>query len=376
VTRLRLSVAVGAGVLVALLGVFAYSLAHAQSQARSDVQQRFRDVASVSAALTGGVFESAVGTAQRTAARSLGGPSVDSRVLIAQAKQGRNAYVEVFDAHGHRLGATPGSPTTPPGQSVLRALASAKPVVGDAIGRAGPSAILEYSLPFMTPTGERVEVSGFHVALLSAFLTSFLAKVPNFAGSTSAILDSRGVILGGPEFLTQVGRPLGDHALLAALARSNHGAYDGTRYFASSPISASTWRVVISTTQSRLYSSVNGSRRTVPWLLFAAFALAALLGLYFLRRAALQTAEVERKVLNERHAVEINDNIIQGLVLAHYRLAEGEQGTSAEQLANTLREAQRLVSDLLGEGDVEPGSLRRPTAASVTGPAPRSRGET
>jgi hypothetical protein len=364
--------------VVALLVVFAYSLAHAQSQARGDVQHRFRDVASVSAALTGGVFESAVATAQQTAGRSLGGPTVDSRVLIAQARQGMNAYLEVFDAHGHRVGATPGSPTTPPGQWVLRALASGKPGVSDVTGGAGPSAVLEYSLPFRAPTGERVEVTGFRVGLLSAFLTSFLAKVPNFAGSTSAILDSHDVILGGPQFLTRVGRPLGDHALLGALARSSHGAYDESataRYFASSPISASTWRVVISTTQSRLYSSVNGSRRTVPWLLFVAFALAALLGLYFLRRAALQTAEIQRKILNERHAVEINDNIIQGLVLAHYRLSQGEQATSAEQLANTLREAQRLVSDLLGEGDVEPGSLRRPGAASIKGPASRPRGE-
>ena len=57
-------------------------------------------------------------------------------------------------------------------------------------------------------------------------------------------------------------------------------------------------------------------------------------------------------------------------------LAEGQQATSAEQLANTLREAQRLVSDLLGEGDVEPGSLRRPEAASIAGPPARSGAET
>jgi hypothetical protein len=375
VTRLRLSVIVGASLVVALLGVFAYSLAHAQSQARGDVQQRFRDVASVSAALTGGVFESAIGTAQQTAARKLGGPTISQRELTSQATTGMNPYIEVFDAHGKLLGATPGAPGAPPGPSVQHALASGRPGVSDVISGSGTAGVMEYSLPFRSPTGARVEVSGIRVGLLSAFLTSFLAKVPNFAGSTSVILDSHGVILGGPQFLTEVGRPIGDRSLLAALARSNHGDYGSGRYFAAAPISASTWRAVISTSQSRLYSSVNGSRRTIPWLLFGAFALAALMGLYLLRRATVQRAEIERKVLNERHAVEINDNIIQGLVLAHYRLSEGEQATSAAQLANTLREAQRLVSDLLGDDEVEPGSLRRPGAASVSGPPEREPSE-
>jgi hypothetical protein len=376
VIRQRLTVVAGASLVIALLGVFAYSLAHAQSQARGDVEHRFRDVASVSAALTGGLLDVANTSGQQTAAKTLGGATIDPRILEAQAAPQMLAYLEVLDAQGKVLAETPGAPPVSPSDPQFQlAVRTGQGKFTDLVRSPGIGLALQYVLPFKTPHGTRVEISGSHAELLASFLTSFLKKVPNFANATSVIIDSKNVILGGPQFLTRIGQPLGNASLLHALAHTNDGRFGGS-YFAAAPIANTTWTVAIYTTQSRLYSSINGSRRTIPWLLFGAFALAALMGLYLLRRAAQQTSEIERKVLNERHAVEINDNIIQGLVLAHYRLAEGEQATSAEQLANTLREAQRLVSDLLGEGDVEPGSLRRPGAASVSGPPERSPSET
>jgi hypothetical protein len=75
-----------------------------------------------------------------------------------------------------------------------------------------------------------------------------------------------------------------------------------------------------------------------------------------------------------RLALEINDSIVQGLVLAQMTLALGcgrEQGL--EIVSRTLATARRLASDLLGERPVEPGDLVRSPAAgaaSIDGPPP------
>jgi hypothetical protein len=160
---------------------------------------------------------------------------------------------------------------------------------------------------------------------------------------------------------------LPDEDLLEALDEGSRGDYGGDRYFASGPIEGSPFRIVLDTTEEKLYEDV---RTTVPWLIFTAFALMALVGLFLLRRSLASAAELQRRELNERHAVEINDNIIQGLALAKYQLQRGEGEASATQLADTLREAQRLVSGLLGDAEVQAGQLRREAAAETTGPEP------
>lgn len=85
-----------------------------------------------------------------------------------------------------------------------------------------------------------------------------------------------------------------------------------------------------------------------------------------LRGAALFEDLKER----ERHAVEINDNIVQGLSVAKYALDEGRDEQSRKAVEATLEKARNLITELLGEEDTEvelgPGELRRTEAATVT----------
>lgn len=58
--------------------------------------------------------------------------------------------------------------------------------------------------------------------------------------------------------------------------------------------------------------------------------------------------------------MEINDNVVQGLVLAQSVLALGWGEERALEVVNqTLATARRLVSALLGEGPVQAGDLVR-----------------
>jgi len=75
----------------------------------------------------------------------------------------------------------------------------------------------------------------------------------------------------------------------------------------------------------------------------------------------------------QRQALEINDNIVQGLVVAETALAFDQHELSKEALATTLVSARQIISDLLGEANSEtrlgPGDLRRNTPAITRSPS-------
>ena len=361
---------VGGALLVTLvLGVFAYVIVESRAQDREDVEQRFQDVADVSGAVTNGIFEiSLSGTAEQAAER-YGGATVDAAKLEQAADQSQLAYAAVLDETGKRLAATSKAPpASEMSDAVKMAIETEKPRFSDVIPAGAGS--VESAVPYPTQFGQRIYVTGSPLKTFADFLSSFLGDVPNFANAESLMIDSNGIVLGGSNLSSSVGEKLTDEELLAAVQEEDAGDYGDNRYFASTPIVSSPLKVVLDTDKDDLYASIGGSRRNVPWILFIAFALASIAGLYLLRRATLAGAELERRHLNERHAVEINDNIIQGLALAKYQLQAGEGEASAHQVSETLREAQRLVSGLLGEAEVQAGQLRREVAAETTRPEP------
>lgn len=71
----------------------------------------------------------------------------------------------------------------------------------------------------------------------------------------------------------------------------------------------------------------------------------------------------------QRRALEINDNIVQGLAVAKLALELDQREASEEALEQALASARQIISDLLGDADSEarlgPGGLRRTTPAHV-----------
>ena len=362
--RLR-AITIGGALLAArILGVFAYLIADTQSDERDDAEGRFRDVAQVSGAVTNGIFQSAFQSTQTQAAEDFAG-SIDGDALAAFAAQGQTQYVAVYDENGRQLGATGGAPA--PGPAVDVARESGKPRLSDVMGT-GAKATIEFAIPYETPSGRRIFVTGSPTKPFADFLAASLGELPNTADAETVMVDSKGIVLGGDNLSSPVGERLTDTELLAELETKEDGDYGDDRYFASSGITDSPFKIVLDTSKSDLYEDISGG--TVSWIIFAAFALALLGGLYLLRQTTMTATELQRRELNERHAVEINDNIIQGLALAKYQLQVGEGKASADQVSETLREAQRLVSGLLGDAEVQAGQLRREVAAETRRPEP------
>lgn len=86
-----------------------------------------------------------------------------------------------------------------------------------------------------------------------------------------------------------------------------------------------------------------------------------------LEREALAAHFAEAQ-LRRRQALEINDNVVQGLVAAVYALDQGEVESSADYLDRTLSAARAMMDDLLeplgGEG-LQPGDLVRMAPAVI-----------
>jgi hypothetical protein len=77
--------------------------------------------------------------------------------------------------------------------------------------------------------------------------------------------------------------------------------------------------------------------------------------------------QLEKASLRRQQALEINDNIVQGLTAIHWALEAGAHDHARDLAAAALAQAQGMIGDLLGdhpEGHAfAPGALRRERAA-------------
>jgi integral membrane sensor domain MASE1 len=73
--------------------------------------------------------------------------------------------------------------------------------------------------------------------------------------------------------------------------------------------------------------------------------------------------------LNRRRALELNDEVVQGLSVAKYAVESGEMSTAKRAVAHTLEAARQIVSDLLvasgKESGIGPGDLVRERPALI-----------
>jgi hypothetical protein len=71
----------------------------------------------------------------------------------------------------------------------------------------------------------------------------------------------------------------------------------------------------------------------------------------------------------ERQALEINDNIVQGLTVAKYAMSIGAEDHGRQAIDDTLVRAREIITERLGEPGSEielgPGDLRRAAPAAV-----------
>ena len=78
------------------------------------------------------------------------------------------------------------------------------------------------------------------------------------------------------------------------------------------------------------------------------------------RRGEAAGRELAEMRARQRQAIEINDNIVQGLTVARWSFDLGEVDAARRAVERTVETARLLVDRMLAfSGDVEPGALRR-----------------
>jgi hypothetical protein len=369
--RLRPAFAAATALLVLLLAVFAYALADSQQRQRDDIKKRFEDRARVAATVNESLFSLASTSVKPVDSERFGGKTVDQTTLVQRTVVQQQFYAAILSSSGDVLakaGNVPDDLTSH--QTVKEALRAKTAVYSSLMDGPGGSVAIESAIAFPTKYGVRLDVSSGKADVLAQFLNSFLSTLPTVANAKSYVIDRANKVIATPGTKTRAGVELPDTVLAKAVANRRQGSYDGNRYFASAPITGTPWRIVLSASKTDLYSSV---ATTVPWLIFSGFVIVSLGGMVLLWRVLISNAELQRADLSRRHALEINDNVVQRLVLAKYALDRGATETSQQKLAETLRETQQLVTSLLEEREISPGSLRREVPADTEGrPEPSS----
>jgi signal transduction histidine kinase len=322
----------GALIVLALMAVFAVELSDNQSKSRADIEKQAHQRAVLVSGLIDAVFN-AVSHPNGGAMAAYAMPTVPDRLL--QRNKGGNQYIALLDAKGDVIANSTGLTSqartyfSQPGavQSVLHGQNWA---MGDVHPYAGvKGGIVNFAVRLQTPSGLRVLVTGFPLGNLSGFVASELAKVPGLQGQHQLMLDSNGIVIASTVKARPPGFQFHTPVQLHVLSHGS-GVVDGPtgkRYFDQVPLANTTWKLLLTAPAGQFFASVSGARHYLPWVIFIAFGIVALVSLLLVRRAIRDSERVT--VVNAQ------------LTESNAELAEAK--SSLEQVNGTLADTNRKL---------------------------------
>ena len=333
-------------VFLALLIAFSALGLSSRSDSRRQSEQRFAGEAALSARLTSALLSSSVAGSEAAAAKALGGPSLSSSTLDALATQSHLAYVLVLDQSGKVIASSSGPAAaarakTIGSQTHVRHALAGQPWLSDILPPP-PSLhqnVLEWALPFNTSSGRRVEIEALDPNLLSGFFGTYLRQLQQTSGGAAFILDSGARVLGSGSGTVKTGDRPTSTALLAALAKRPSGFYDfdgSQRYYSSSAVAGTTWRVVMGIRTSALFPALAGSESWFLYAVLAAFALAGGISVLLFHRslragAALRQSNASLVALNAT----LEERVAERTAAAEERATElGRSNAELEQFSS------------------------------------------
>ena len=312
------AIAVGVALAVVFV-VLAFQLSANHTRSLNEIKTEVKDRSELTASLIDSLFNSTQQQAQSYPTEF--GSTIRQKDLVATLAK-TDLYVVVTDSSGTVLasaGAFQSGQSLPISAAELSHIAATHPTyyLGDLVPAPGGGFMSTFVVPFAAANGgTRMLVTAFPGGALRSFFDTELQTVPGPKGEINYILDGNGLILSSSDSHAPSGSKPTD--ISANSLRGSNGEQHGS-YFQVTPLSNSSWRVVLVAPDGALFSSVNGARELLPWLIFAALVLVAVVaGLLGWR--VLRTAEVLTEV-NGRLAA-VNSELSTANDSLHRRAAE------------------------------------------------------
>jgi signal transduction histidine kinase/ActR/RegA family two-component response regulator len=361
--------------LTGLIVFFALGLASSQSRARRDVVARFSDHAVISAALRHSLVGTVAADTRAAHPQLFGSSHIEPSVLNRVARAEQSPDLVLFDASGRIIAsagqAAPAMLGRLQGLSALvrTALRNRTPSASDVVELRG-LATIQLAQPFQTASGPRVLVQGMPLATFSGFMSGFLAesalRAEASGTSQGLVIDDHGVTMARS---APAGGEPSSGDLDAAAQHEMSGSVAGGRYFVASHVADTPWVVVLTAPQKKLFASVSGETRWMPWVLFAAFGLVSVLALLLLirstsaQRAARDEAERASRAKSEflsrmSHELRTPLNAVIGFSqLLQLDELDGAQRESVDQILKAGRHLLELINEVLDISRIESGTM-------------------
>ncbi|HEY1451118.1 MAG TPA: sensor domain-containing diguanylate cyclase [Solirubrobacteraceae bacterium] len=296
--------------LLVLLAVLGTGIVLTQNQAKSHLEASFALRGESSAQFVATYLSEQASREREAADRFLSAPRVPAgRFSVVAASLGSSGAV-LLDSAGRVLDAVPARPLLhgAPLSSRYPHLAEAErgrigisEVVGSPVSGDAVTAI---AVPFQTPAGRRV-LSGDYPASGLA-LDALVDHTISYPQHHVFLLDSAGRVIAGSPRARTGALAEDDPALAKAAAHTSLGRVPGMSTpttFTSAHVPGTGWRILIAVPDSRLFASIAGWTRYIPWLIFALVTmLGALIVVLFARSLADRSRLTALSARMERNA--------------------------------------------------------------------------
>src|SRR5271163_2666100 len=280
-SRTRLGLAALA--LAAVLGVIAVGIALTHEQTKSQILTNFKARGAISAGFVSTYLSEQASretlTAQRYLAGRQGFTTEFERLLASFGSEAGG----LLDSSGRLLAIAPQEPAVLGTRAaanlshIKAAEAGHVAVSGVFLSVARGNPVVAIAVPYPTPEGRRVFAVGYPVAgsVLGTFVEHSVATKAHLV----LLIDANGAIIAASPrtaATTLLGRSpnLAKGVSRSSLGRVTIAGKPNT--FVVTAVAGAPWRVVIAVPNAKLFASISGWPRWLPWIVFAMIALLAL----------------------------------------------------------------------------------------------------
>lgn len=273
---MRSATVLAAGALIAVMTMLALGIAISQRQSRSTILSNLA-LRGASSATVVSTYLYQQADRQRAVARLLLASTRVSRErfgLVVQAF-GSSAAV-LLDSSGRVLAVSPANHALL-GTAIasryanLAAAERGSVAISDVVPRAVRGVgVIAIAVPFSTPQGRRVFSAAYPVS--RSTLDAFVAHAIAYRQHEVLLADSAGRLVAASPSTAAATLAAADLALERAAARSSLGSVALARVpttFTAARVPGTPWRLLIAIPDSKLFSSIAGWTRIIPWIVFA-----------------------------------------------------------------------------------------------------------